>query len=90
MSANIWRKDRRDIDGTLSMSALRFEGIALCVAKPLESSVVECRRSFLHEARDKEFQRREKPRNSSLTKLSIPIYPNSYFRGYRRKIESGT
>ena len=27
------------------MSALRFEGIELCVAKPLESSVIECRHS---------------------------------------------
>ena len=87
---NIRRKNRRNIDVSLGTSALRFEGIALCVAKPLESSVGECRRSFLHDARDKEIQRREKPRNSSLTKLSIPIYPNSYFRGYGRKIESGT
>ena len=40
---NIRRKNRRDIDGTLGLSALRFEGIALCVAKPLEISMVECR-----------------------------------------------
>ena len=40
---NIRRKNRRDIDGTLGTSALRFQGIALCVAKPLESSVLECR-----------------------------------------------
>ena len=39
---NIRRKNRRDIDGTLGISALRFDGIALCVAKPSESSVVEC------------------------------------------------
>ena len=37
---NIRRKNHRDIDGT---SALRFEDIALCVAKPLESSVLKCR-----------------------------------------------
>ena len=35
----------RDIDGTLGMSALRFEGTAPCVAKPLESSMVEYRHS---------------------------------------------
>ena len=40
---NIRRKNRRDIDSTFGMSVLRFEGIALCVAKPLGSSVVECR-----------------------------------------------
>ena len=44
---NIQRKNRRDIDGTLGMSALRFKGIALCVAKPSEISVVECRHKFL-------------------------------------------
>lgn len=33
----------RDIDGTSAMSDLRFYGIALCVVKPSESSVVECR-----------------------------------------------
>ena len=40
---NIRLKNRRDIDGTLGMSTLRFEDIALCVAKPLENFVVECR-----------------------------------------------
>ena len=40
------RKNRRD-NGTLGMSTLCFEDIALCVAKPLESSVLECRRTLL-------------------------------------------
>ena len=39
---NIQRKNHRDIDGTLGTSALRFEDIALCVAKPLESCVLVC------------------------------------------------
>ena len=44
---NIRRKNHRDIDGTLGTSALRFEDIALCVAKPLESSVLVCRHTSL-------------------------------------------
>ena len=40
---NIRRKVRRDIDGSLGMSALRFGNIMLCVAKSSESFVVECR-----------------------------------------------
>ena len=40
---NIRRKNHRDIDGT---SALRFEDIALCVAKPLESCVLVCRHTI--------------------------------------------
>ena len=43
---NIRRKNRRDIDGTLGLSALRFKDIALCVAKPLEIPAVECRHTF--------------------------------------------
>lgn len=35
--------NRRGVDGTLDLSALRFEGTALCVVMPLEISVVECR-----------------------------------------------
>ena len=37
----IRRKKHRDIDGRLGTSVLRFDGIALCIAKPLESSVVD-------------------------------------------------
>ena len=40
---NIRQKNRRDVDGTLGTSALRFDGIAICVAKPSESSIVEFR-----------------------------------------------
>ena len=48
---NIQRKNRRDIDGKLGTSALLFEGIALCVAKPLESSVLECRHNMISKFR---------------------------------------
>ena len=44
---NIRRKNRRDIDGTLDLSSLPFEGIVLCVAKLLEIFVVECCHSSL-------------------------------------------
>ena len=37
----IRRKKHRDIDGSLGTSVLRFDGIALCLAKALESSVVD-------------------------------------------------
>ena len=37
----IRRKKHRDIDGRLGTSVLRFDGIALCLAKALESSVVD-------------------------------------------------
>ena len=40
---NIRQKNRRDIDGSLGMSASCFEAITLCVAKPLGRSVVTCR-----------------------------------------------
>ena len=43
---NIRRKNHRDIDGTLGTLALRFEDIALCVAKPLESCVLVCRHTI--------------------------------------------
>ena len=44
---NIRRKNRRDIDGILGLSALRFKDIALCAAEQLEISEVECRHSTL-------------------------------------------
>ena len=44
---NIRRKDRRDVDGILGMSDLRFDGIAFCVAKPSGSPVVECRHIYI-------------------------------------------
>ena len=55
---NIRRKNYRDIDGTLGMSVLRFDGIAsFCVAKPSESSVVECRYSTILVSLDSSLRR---------------------------------